>query len=76
MPDDGAGRPAKLAEAVIATQEAHFTTYDTPQEALKAAEEANSAPDAAVEACAMKLGLVPGQGPVNPPPTAPSTTDG
>ena len=55
------GGPGQFAEAALATQESHFSTYDSPEEALKAAEEAGATLDAAAAACEMKL--APGPGP-------------
>ena len=63
-----------MAKAVMASQEFHFTTYDTPEAALAAAEEADATLEAAVAACEMKMGPRPGQAVKGPTPVPTSTT--
>ena len=67
------GGPARMVEAVMASQEAYFTTYYTPEEALAAAKEGDAALNAAAAACEMDMGPDPGQAPTTPPP-APMVT--
>ena len=68
------GGPGQMAKAAMASQEFHFTTYDTPEAALAAAEEADATLEAAVAACEMKMGPRPGQAVKGPTPVPTSTT--
>ena len=68
------GGPGQMAKAVMASQEFHITTYDTPEAALAAAEEADATLEAAVAACEMKMGPRPGQAVKGPTPVPTSTT--
>ena len=54
------GGPGQMAKAAMASQEFHLTTYDTPEAALAAAEEADATLEAAAAACEMKMGPGPG----------------
>ena len=67
------GGPGQMAKAVMASQEVQFTSYDTPEAALAAAEEADVTLEAAAAACEMKMGPGPGQAVKGPTPV-PSTT--
>ena len=66
------GGPAQMVEAVISAQEVHFTTYSTPEEALKAAKESDSTLNAAAAACEMDM--APGLGQTATTPPASTTT--
>ena len=68
------GGPGQMAKAAMASQEFHFTTYDTPEAALAAAEEADATLEAAAAACEMKMGPGPGQAVKGPTPVPTSTT--
>ena len=68
------GGPALMAEAVMAAQAVQLATYDTPEAALAAAEEADATLEAAVAACEMKMGPRPGQAVKGPTPVPTSTT--
>ena len=69
------GGPARMAETVMASQEVYSTTYDTPEDALEAVEEADIILDAAAATCEMKMGLGPGQATATPPPSPTSTAE-
>ena len=68
------GGPGQMAKAVMASQEVQFTSYDTPEAALAAAEEADATLEAAAAACEMKMGPRPGQAVKGPTPVPTSTT--
>ncbi len=68
------GGPGQMAKAAMASQEFHFTTYDTPEAALAAEEEADATLEAAAAACEMKMGPGPGQAVKGPTPVPTSTT--